>query len=97
MIEFTATPGVMSVREERPVTPETLVGIHAVFGDGKRVSAFCYMDWETLGPSSFFMTSWMGGYPPIRPLTSYDVTSRVLIRTIFKWRWPWGDSHQKLG
>ena len=38
-----------------------------------------------------------GGYPPIPPLTSYDVTSRVLIRTIFKWRWPWGDSHQKLG
>ena len=53
VIEFTATPGVMSVREELPVTPETLVGIHAVFGDGKPASAFCYMDWETLGPSSF--------------------------------------------
>ena len=79
MIEFTATPGVMSVRKELPVAPETLVGIHAVFGDGKRVSAFCYMDWETLGPSSFLMTSWMGGYPPIPPLTSYYVTSRVLI------------------
>ena len=53
VMEFTATPGVMSVRKELPVAPETLVGIHTVFGDGKRVSAFYYMDWETLGPSSF--------------------------------------------
>ena len=35
MIEVTATPGVMSVRKELPVAPKTLVGIHAVFGDGK--------------------------------------------------------------
>ena len=54
----------------------------------KRVSAFYYMDWENLGPSSFLMTSWMGD-TPIPPLTSYYVTSRVLKWSVFKWRLPW--------
>ena len=62
----------------------------------KRVSVVYYIDWENLGPSSFLMTSWMGGIPPIPPLTSYDVTSRGLIWSVFKWRLLWGESHQDL-
>ena len=42
----------------------------------KRVSAFYYMDWETLGPSSFLMTSWMGGYPP-SPLWRHTTSRHV--------------------
>ena len=68
VIEFTATLGVMPVGKELVTAPKTLLGIHIVFGDGKRVSAVYYMDWENLGPS-FLMTSWMGG-TPIPPLTS---------------------------
>ena len=76
VIEFAATLGVMPVRKELVTAPKTLLGIHTVFGE-KRVSAVCYMDCENLGPS-FWMTSWMGD-TPIPPLTSYYVTSRVLI------------------
>ena len=66
-MEFTATPGVMSVRKELPVAPETLVGIHTVFGDGKRVSAFCLYGLGDPRSQFFLMTSWMGGIPPYPP------------------------------
>ena len=61
------------------------------------MNALCYMDWENLDPSSFFNDVMDGGIPPIPPLTSYDVTSHVLIWTIFKGRWLWSESHQKVG
>ena len=70
VIEFTATLGVMSVRKELVAAPKTLLGIHTVFGE-KRVSAIYYIVWENLAPS-FFMTSWMGGYP----LSASDVIRR---------------------
>ena len=53
VIQFTATLGVMPVGKELVTAPKTLLGIHTVFGDGKRVSAVYYMDWENLGPSFF--------------------------------------------
>ena len=56
---------------------------------------FIYMDWENLGPSSFWWRHGRGD-TPYPPMTSYYVTSRALIRTVFKWRSPWGDSHQDL-
>ena len=68
----------MSMRKERLAAPKTLCGIHSVFGDANESVRSAYMDWETLGPSSFLMTSWMGD-TPYPPLTSYYVTSRVLI------------------
>ena len=67
MIEFTATPGVMSVREELPVAPETLVGIHAVFGDGKRVSAFRLYGLGDPRSQFFFYDVMDGGIPPHPP------------------------------
>ena len=64
VIEFTATLGVMPVGKELVTAPKTLFGIHTVFGDGKRVSAVYYMDWENLGPS-LFDDVMDGGIPPI--------------------------------
>ena len=55
------------------------------------VSAVCYIDRWNLVPS-FFDDVMDGGIPPIPHMTSWYVTSRGLIWTIFKWTLALGDS-----
>ena len=65
MIESTATPGVMSVRKELPVAPETLVGIHTVFGDGKTCERVLFIWNGRPSVPVLFYDVMDGGYPPI--------------------------------
>ena len=55
----------MSVRKELPVAPETLVGIHAVFGDGETCERVLLYGLGDPRSQFFFDDVMDGGIPPI--------------------------------